>query len=235
MPTMQISSEHHSVRIPRSTPRGAFTRVVRPILPLFVIALLSGCAGSTRMTDVWKSPTWNAPPMKRVAVYVARKDPLRQRVWEDAVVAELKEAGVEAFPSYLYFADGRIDSVKARQLLLENRIDGFVMIKNAGRRSESYYVPGTTRREPAGWYRDPFWGTWTQVYREISTPGYTETETVASYDAYVFRTRAAEAPPGEDNLVWSARTEAVDPRSPKDAGQRVARQIVPALRKAGIL
>lgn len=201
-------------------------------VPLALLFLNTGCAPGTQVIDQWKDPGFAGGAVRNVMVYRAHKNPVSERIWEDNMVRALAEKGIKAVPFYtLHPSDGPVDSATVRAAIARGGFDGFLMVKRAGTREESYYVPGTVVREAGGFRRDPFWGTWRQVYRETTTPGYTETDLISSYDAYLYTT-----PGGEHNsMVWSARIESRNPGTPTEASTRAVKQIVSALKKAGLL
>lgn len=202
------------------------------LVTLALNLLVSGCAPGTAMVDQWRDPNFGGSPVRNVMVFRAAKDPVRERIWEDAMVLQLGKEGVHAVPFYSLNPGGEaVDSAMVRAALVKGAFDRFLMIKRAGTREESYYVPGTTIRERAGTYRDPFWGTWRQVYRETTTPGYTETDLISSYDAYLYTT-----PGGDHNsMVWSGRIESRNPGTPSESSERAVKQVVGALKKAALL
>ena len=52
------------------------------------IVIVSGC-GTTQQANLWVDPSYNAAPMKKILVIAMRKDQLKRRMWEDAIVTTL--------------------------------------------------------------------------------------------------------------------------------------------------
>ncbi len=143
----------------RTTARLA-ARTARAIAVALVLGLCaSGCAPSSRITQLWKDPAYSGAPMKSMMVFCIKKDPVRQRVWEDAFVTELAKCGVQATPSYTLFVNGQVDTLKAHDAIDQGVRDGFLMVKNLGKDTKTTVIPGMTTREVVGRHYDPVWRT----------------------------------------------------------------------------
>lgn len=65
-----------------------------------------GLALSTQVQDTWKDPKYSAPPMSRLFVISLMKvEPGGRGAVEDAIVARLAAAGVDAVPSHRVMSD----------------------------------------------------------------------------------------------------------------------------------
>ena len=58
--------------------------------------------GSTELVHQWSNPAYASPSFKKVMVIGVTKQAGIRRTFEDEFVAQLKAAGVNATPSYLY-------------------------------------------------------------------------------------------------------------------------------------
>jgi hypothetical protein len=196
---------------------------------LILVVAVSAC-GSSRMTTTWKDSEYTAAPLHKLVVVAARKDATRQRIWEDALIAELARHGVEAIPSYSMLDNGAVDSTRVQRLATQGQAEGILLVRDAGQDTNVYSVPGTIVRTPVGTVVDPYWGTLTTVYHEIATPGYVETEEVRRAAAQLLVTGG-----GTGQLVWGARIETIDAKSSQEAAQQTARLVTSDLAKQGFM
>jgi hypothetical protein len=202
----------------------------RPRAIALVLMTGSLACSSSRMTTVWKDSEYAATPLHKLVVVAARKDANRQRMWEDALVAELARHGVEGIPSYNMMTSGAVDSTRVYSLATQGGAEGMLVVRNAGQETNVYQVPGNIVRTPVGTVVDPYWGTLTTVYHEIATPGYVETEEVRRFAAHLL------VPTGGTNrLVWGARVETIDAKSSQDAAKQTAGLVGSDLAKQGLI
>ncbi len=201
------------------------------ILAVAAAAAGAGCGASTQLIDAWRDPQWAGQPTRKALVASPRQDPLRQRLWEDAFVEQLRTNGVQAVPAYSLLGGAEIDSAKVAALMEDGAFDSFILVRRGAVETNTYRVPGSTTVQPSALVRDPFWGTLRQTYREVTTEGYTESETVVSYNAMLWQTDRD----GKHQMSWSARTETIDPTSSSQASVEVAKAMVSGMKKADAL
>lgn len=209
--------------------RGVPERWIRAVVVVLCAAglpALGGCS-STSMTNTWSDPEFRSGPMKDVLVIAVRKDPARQRLWEDAFVAELTARGTKATAAYRMFP-ARPDTQQVRRLVREKGYDGVIV--------SARLDPTVTTREVAGYATsesqtefNPWTGRYETYATRVTTPGYTETTTTQNFETRVWTTS------GGGQLVWTGAlqcTEAVDAGAIRDG---VKKHIVPALERGGIV
>jgi hypothetical protein len=178
------------------------------MLLLLVVFVLSACA-STRITAVWKDPSYQQMPRKVLVIGVARKAANR-RIFEDEFVARLKEHGTDAVASYSFIPDRKQEN---RQLIeakvKELGTDAVLITRMVERKTLQRYVPGSITPRGAGldpWWDHypPYYGTWHDYYgfgsRMVYTPGYIEEEQYALMETNLYNAR-------DSRLVWSASSE----------------------------
>jgi hypothetical protein len=189
---------------------------------------LSGCA-SSKLDGEWRDATdAGAAPLRNLYVIAVKRDPIARRIWEDTFVTQLIRDGAQARASYRDFPDALPDTLAVVAKVREVGYDGVLVADRIGSDTRQVYVPGTTRIEPSGWYRD--WsGRYVESTKEISTPGYTETEKLVYHEATVWRTREG------GKIIWAGRIETTNPESPQDVSKELAKIVMPKLKKAGIL
>jgi hypothetical protein len=81
-----------------------------PPLRIFALAIaialgLTACAASTKIVNQWGNPDYGSPRFRKIMVIGVSRQPSIRRTFEDEFVTQLKAAGVEAVPSYLYIAE----------------------------------------------------------------------------------------------------------------------------------
>ena len=212
-----------------------FTKVTVAIEVILILAatvslmFVGGC-GTTQLVNLWKDPSYQAAPLKKIMIIAMRKDQLNRRMWEDAFVTALKEdhAGTVAVPSYQLFPQDVPDPPAVQEKAKEEGFDGVLIVARVERDSLQTDVPGYTTSEPFTEYSHK-WGAYITHYENVYHPGYTETQKVVRV-----RTDLLVAQE-EGQLVWSATSEQIDPSSSGQFRSSVADLVMDKLAKEGIV
>jgi hypothetical protein len=194
---------------------------LRAALALATTAILfAGCA--TRFVNVWKSPTWNGPPLRSVLVVGNTPDAVARRSYEDAMCASLAKIGVRAESSYRQTPGEVIDRESIARAVVEGGLDGLVAARLLGVDQRETYVPGSSGSYPGpyvGWRR---WG-------GFNDPGYVKVDQVARIETQVW------ALEGQGTMIWAGSSETVNPRQIPNLASSLAAETVSTLQKAGVL
>jgi hypothetical protein len=166
-------------------------------LSILIALLVTACA-STRLTAVWKDPSYQSRPAKIMVVGVA-KNPVNRRLFEDEFVRQLKSSGTDAIASYTVLPDRQQDDQEAiAKKVAELRADTVLITRLVSKKIVQVYVPGTA------YYPPPYYGRWPDYYgygyRYMYTPGY-----IAEDEYAVIETNLYEAK--SDKLIWAASSE----------------------------
>ncbi len=212
-----------------------FTKVTVAIEVILILAatvslmFVGGC-GTTQLVNLWKDPSYQAAPLKKIMIIAMRKDQLNRRMWEDAFVTALKEdhAGTVAVPSYQLFPQDVPDPPAVQEKAKEEGFDGVLIVARVERDSLKTDVPGYTASEPVTEYSHK-WGAYITYYENVYHPGYTETQKVVSVRTDLLVTQ------NEGQLVWSATSEQIDPSSSDQFRSSVSDLVMDKLAKDGLV
>jgi hypothetical protein len=202
--------------------------------PAFAIALICcmaihfySCTAS-RLTDVWKDPSYNLGPMKTMIVISMKKDPVRRRLWEDAFTAEFLKYGVTATPSYYLFPDNLPDTNRIDEAIHLHGYDGVLIESRLRPQIQTTEVPAYVTTTPVMRY-NPWRHRYDTWYQEEYHPGYTDTSKTARHEADVWTTRE------NGRMVWSGTCSTQNPASSQQVHEEMTGLVVSALAKAGII
>jgi hypothetical protein len=191
----------------KSTKMLATIEVILILAAVASLMFIAGC-GSTQLVNLWKDPSYQAAPLKKIMVIAMRKNQLNRRMWEDAFVSALKEdkAGTVGVPSYQLFPDEIPDTLEVREKTKAEGFDGVLLVARVEHGTVKTDVPGYVSSEPYTEYSYR-WGTYVTRYLTVSHPGYTDSQTVVSVRTDLL------LPQEEGRLVWSATSTQIDPSS----------------------
>jgi hypothetical protein len=112
-------------------------------LCLVAAALGTLSCGSTELVHQWSNPAYVAPSFKKVMVIGVTRQAGMRRTFEDEFVAQLKAAGVNATPSYLYIPqDVPVGEAVLKQALKEAAADAMIITRLVRVQQKTEIAPG---------------------------------------------------------------------------------------------
>ncbi|NEX22016.1 hypothetical protein G3480_17175 [Thiorhodococcus mannitoliphagus] len=181
---------------------------MRPALRAAIIgllAMLTTACTTGRIASIWTDATDQPIRYHKLIVFGVTNSPKVRRAYEDNFVSGLREIGVKAEPGHAYVSDQAL-SLVVRMTEAVSKADADAIIITHLVTDEPDAQPPLPRlsRVPAH-YRHlvPYFS---QVYNDVCGPNY-----YADLEALRLETNLYDAK-GE-RLVWSGRSEQLDPRS----------------------
>lgn len=186
-----------------------------------------GC-GSSQLVNLWRDPEYPKAPLDNLLVVALRKEPVKRRLYEDALVKSFQDKGIAATPSYREFRDALPDTNQVREAVRARGFDGVVVAAKLSTETNTRYVPGYVTTTPVT-RRDPWSGYYYTRWAQVEHPGYVEQERVVRYQVDVWSTDQG------GTMVWTGTTESFDPSSSDEVTRNVSNLVVPELLKQGIV
>jgi hypothetical protein len=192
-----------------------------------LISQMCGCA-SSNLVDIWRDPSYQAPPLGKMLVIAAAKDATKRRIWEDAFAGGLAQHNVVATTSYTLFPDAPPDTDQVIATVQANGIDGILVILRLPTETNSQYIHGYTTIEQGERY-STYWQRYRTYYREIEHPGYIDSQTVDVRAIDVTTTGKG------GRLIWSATSRTPDPGSVMDVQRGIVGLVMSDLEQRSII
>jgi hypothetical protein len=129
-----------------------------PPLRIFALALavalgLTACAASTKIVNQWVSPDYTSPRFRKIMVIGVSKQASIRRTFEDEFVTQLKAAGVEAVPSYLYIPeDGQVEESRLQAAVKQAGANAVIITRLVRIEKKTEVSPGFYQPGPFGFY-----------------------------------------------------------------------------------
>jgi hypothetical protein len=185
---------------------------------VFGAAVVACGPPKTSLTQVWQAETPRTP-FKSMLVFGVRMDEANRRTLEDTFVADLARHGVTATPSYAVFKGDLPPIDQARAQVDKEHYEAVLVLKLRGVRDDMRYTPTTTG----------FWSGYYGGWGYYGSPG-----AVVTDETVVFETTLWDLRTG-DRLVWTARTETLNPSNGRDFAISLKRAIDPTLAREGFI
>jgi hypothetical protein len=211
--------------------------MVRGLLRFSVVTtllfILPACGSSTKFIDTWRNPDIDAPlHFEKIVMVAITQDQSVRRTAEDQMVRNV--ARTEAIPSFQVLPGDQAKDVEyAKRVLVEEGFDGAVTMRLVGVNEETTYVPGQYVSAP--YYGHPyygypggFYGYYGYSYGVVYEPGYTVTNQVVVIETNIYDLRSGE-------LLWTGRSESIDPSSVRSLIDEIAVALGNTLREQGLI
>jgi hypothetical protein len=197
---------------------------------LLLTSILCSCA-SARLVESWRNPTVRAPRLQKVLVVsIAKKDSSR-RVSEDILASELARRGVEAVPGYTLLPAGKSDAKALDEAVKHAAVQAVLTLQTVRVEQETTVQPGYVTTYPGHWYPEAFpaWDLY-GYYGSMANygPAY-----ISTYDVATMQVNLFDAASGK--LLWAGTFESNEPEKVISVSKDIAREVVQALVKEGLI
>jgi hypothetical protein len=189
--------------------------------------LITGCS-STKLTAVWKEPTYtNNQPLKKIFVLGIFDRLSSRQVFENEIAELLKQSGTDAIVSLSVMPPNKEYKYNELQSKLESlNVDGILIVRLKELDKALQYMPGYFGfyGAPFGYYRHYYGGYWGFGM----SPGY-----VSEYNIYQIESNLYISK--DDKLVYSAESRSVDPFSCEGMADDISKQLVNNMKANGLI
>ena len=174
-------------------------RLFRILAPATVLTL-AACA-STELVNQWSNPAYTSPSFKKVMVIGVIKQAGIRRTFEDEFVAQLKTAGVNATPSYLYIPqDGPVGEAVLKQALKETGADAMIITRLVRVQQKTEIAPGYYPPDPAMAVHPLYTTAWNDYY-----------EPPIVYRSEIYTCETSLYDTLKNRVVWSGTAQTTTP------------------------
>ncbi len=190
-------------------------------LLMAIVSGLVGCA-STSLTDKWRDPAYDGPPMRNIVVFGLSRDFTARRIFEDRFVEKLGRRQVRAVASYRIMpGEEKPDEATMREAVRETSAEGAIithLVSVSHRTTVSPGYAGLGYGAGGPFYPD-YYGTWGLVY----SPGYLSSDTIVRLSTRLY------SADGEGRLLWTGDSSTLNPGSVKELAGDVIGRVVDEL------
>ncbi len=191
--------------------------------------LLSSC-GTSKLTATWHDDAFAGKHiLQDVLIIAVTKDETIRRLYEDEFVAELSGEGVKGIASYtLSQPDVQPTKEGIAAAVKEAGARSVLITRYLGTDTKEHYRPPQRTMIFADPYYRGIHGYYPMAYQEVYSPGYTVKVTTISLESNVYETQGG-------NLVWSTRSESINPSMTKKNVDELVSLFIADLKKADLL
>jgi len=203
---------------------------MRPVLHAVAcgfIALMTVSCAPGPLSSTWVAPGTARSQYHDLLVFGVAANPTVRRAYEDNFVSALQDIGVKAIASHTLIPDKRLRSSKAVQEAVgRSSADGVIVTYLAAEDTDPSSTGTRTHVLPSLYDRlYPYYG---HVLGKVTTADY-----YADYRALRLETNLYDA--GRATLVWSGRSDPLDPQSEETRISEVIGAVIDKLKAEGLL
>lgn len=196
------------------------------LIALLAALLAAGCSSTPELGSTWSAPG-GARPYRNLLVFGVAANANVRRAFENNFVAAIRARGVKARAGHsLLPAGGLADAKAVGRVIAQSGADGLIITHLVGARSQTVVVPPGSYTN-ANLYASliPYYQ---RVYGYVTEPGY-----YANFPVLQLETNLYDA--ARQRLVWSSRSQTMDPAAEKQTIKEVIATVVNGMAAAGFL
>ncbi|MGH7931143.1 MAG: hypothetical protein ACREQV_25500 [Candidatus Binatia bacterium] len=187
--------------------------------------MITGCSATNPIVSEWRNPAYVAPSFKSVMVGGLSEQASIRRSFEDEFLAQLREAGVEAIPSYRYIAEEeKSDDTKLKQAARTAGADALIIARPVKVEQKTDFGPSYYPVPSFGIFGSNVGAVWQGPYGGPSVSRYTEyTSEATLYDL------------AKDEIVWTGTLKTSEPENVNTAVKSYVGAVINALKEKNLL
>lgn len=195
---------------------------------IFSVLVLFGCGPKAKLTSSWVEPTLKGYVVEDVLVLGVSKSEASLKLWEIVFADHFTQAGVHAVESNKVIGPVPEPDRKTVEAAIKKADASSVLITHVVEStSKTHTYPGTIHFEPSGVYGGMY-GYYGSIYRAVYTPPVDKTKTRVRLESNLYDVDTAR-------LVWSAQSEALNPKLLRKDFDRVIGLLMADMKKSGVL
>jgi hypothetical protein len=185
---------------------------------------MTSCA-STQLVNQWSNPAYKSSSFKKIMVIGVTKQAAIRRNFEDEFVAQLKAAGVNATPSYLYIPqDGPVGEAVLKQAFKEAAADAVIITRLVRVQQKTEIAPGYYAPDPGMAIHPLYTTAWNDYY-----------EPPIVYRSEVYTSETSLYDTAKNQVVWKGTAQTETSGNINQEIKRYATIVIGALKEKNLV
>lgn len=193
---------------------------------LVVLSFLFACAPpSVKLLGSWSDDTMSGYSIKKVLVIGVAQDEISRKLWENTFVELLQQKDVQAQASHIVIGEAGLkpDRRFVERAVRKAGVKTVLITRITDSKTEAETLPGTVHYEPLPYY-SAMYDYYGQVYKTAYSPPDNIKGTRVRLESNLYDVAS-------EKLIWTAQTEAIDPKFLKSDFFRMANLLLADLSK----
>lgn len=204
-------------------------KVFSPVVFITIVLLLSACGVSVKMIGSWMDDSRAGYTIDNVLVIGVSRNDIARNLWENTFVELLGKDNIEAQANHIVMGDqvvapdrqsilSAVQKSGAATVLITRVIDSELEIKT---------LPGYVHYQPAPFYAGMY-DYYGYAYSAVYSPPVNISKTIVRLESNIYDVAT-------EKLVWTAQSEAIDPKLLKTDYVKAVNLLLNDLRKKKLL
>jgi hypothetical protein len=175
-----------------------------------LFGLLAGCTAQTAVRGAQSDGTYAGESIGRTMVMGVSPNPVNRRLFESQFAQALRDRGYQAVAAWSVLPKRPKDEYTREELkrnLFKGNFDAILITRLVKQEQQSRVVSGAGPVHPT-WY-EGMYGYYHRSYAITRAPSYVEEKSVYELETNLYKVEG-------EALLWSTRSETVDPKSLED-------------------
>lgn len=204
-------------------------KVFFPGIFLTVVFLLCACGTSVKMIGSWADDSMAGYTVDNVLVIGIAREDISRNLWENTFVELLGKKNIKAQASNIV-TGGQVIEPSREAIMAAVKKAGaetLLITRVAGSRTDTETLPGRVNYEPAPYYTGMhnYYG---HAFRAVYSPPVNVSKTTVRLESNIYDVAS-------EKLIWTAQSEAVEPKLLKTDFSRMANVLLDDLQKKKLL
>ena len=193
-----------------------------------LFALVAACGPKAKVTRSWADPSLKGYSADNILVLGMGRDEVSLNLWENVFVDLFAADNVRAMASHKVIGTvPEPDEKIIREAIKKAGASSVLITHMVDSKSETNNYPGSMHFVPGGFYGSMY-GYYGHTYTTVYTPPSHITRTVVRLETNLYNVATG-------SLVWSAQSEAVNPKLLRTDFERIAGLLIADMKKSGVV
>lgn len=180
-------------------------RYIYILASLLIFNIFLTSCSANRLLFSWTDETLNQYHLEKLLVVGVAKDETKRRIYEDTFVSSLTEINVPAVPSYAVCKQAIEPNAESlREVIGKTGTSAVLITHLVGINEEDYYHPPQRINSVDTHFSHGLYGYYPAIYHSVYMPGNYSGNTKVILETNLYDVQT-------EKLIWSARSESIDP------------------------
>jgi len=202
--------------------------VILLFFSVIVVLSFTACAQKAQIAQSWVDPAQKGYAANDILVLGVSKDEVVLKLWENVFVDQLTKLGVRTMASHKVIGHVPEPDRKIVEAAIKKTGASSVLITHmVSSKSDTYTPRGTVHFQPSGLYGGMY-GYYGYAHQAVYSSPMDVTRTVVRLESNLYDAATAK-------LIWTAQSEALNPKLLRTDFERVARLLIADMEKNGVV
>ncbi|MFT5698722.1 MAG: hypothetical protein ACI8ZB_001577 [Desulforhopalus sp.] len=202
--------------------------VIMGFIAVSLVLTFAACSPKAKIVSSWVDSSLQGYGANNILVIGVSRDEVHVKLFENVFVDQFDISNIQSIASYKVIGHVlKPDRKIVEAAILETGASSVLITHVVGNKSKTRNYPGTVHFLPGGYYNNMF-DYYGRTYGAIYSPASSITKTTVRLESNLYDAATA-------SLVWSAQSDAIDPKLLRTDYERVVNVLIADMKNKGVL